>query len=162
MVRKIKIALLALALIVATCNGAQAASYGIYDGNPSSTQIQYFKDTLTKIPLGDHYVAFRSDQYTYTLVVGNISFDNGLFSSTDSCTVYTLESNNSYNGYYAYSVGEIADFRLDPEDKLLYSDLAHYPDLEERGQKYEVLTTILIIAICVGYVARCVFYRRPR
>lgn len=162
MVRQVKILLVALALLVATCNGAHAATYTVYDGNPSNTYIQYFKDTLTKIPLGDHYVAFRSGQYSYTMVVGDIAFNNGVFSSTDTCAVFTIESDNSYNGYYSYSQSDIANFQLNAGDKILYSDLGHYPDLEERGQKYEILTTILIVVVCVGYVVRCIFYHRPR
>lgn len=162
MVRKIKIIVATLALLVATCNGAHAATYQVYDGNPSSTYIQYFRDTLSKIPLGDHYVAFRSGQYQYTMVYGDISFDNGVFSSTDSCDVYTIESDNSYNGYYTYSQSTIDSFDLNPENKIIYSDLGNYPDFEERGAKYEILTTILIVAICVGYVARSTFRYRPR
>lgn len=162
MVRQVSILLVALALLVATCNGAQAATYDVYDGNPSNTYIQYFKDTLSKIPLGDHYVAFRSDQNEYTMVVGDISYANGVFTSESTCHVYTMQSANNYNGYYSYTQGDIGDFYLNPGDHILYSDLGHYPDLEERGQRYEILTTILIVIICVGYVVRNVFYHRPR
>lgn len=162
MVRKVKIIIAVLALLVATCNVAQASTYDVYEGNPSNTQLQYFRDIIPGIGLGDHYVAFRSGQYTYTMLVGDISYDNGIFSSADSCTVYYLETNNSYNGYYTYSVFEVDSISLNPEDKIIYSDLGQFPQLEERGAKYEILTTILIATICVGYVTKSIFRYRPR
>ena len=155
MVRKVILLIIsAIALLTATCGAVLAETYSIYEGSPSSTYIQYFRDVMPKLNLGDNYVAFRSGQYEYTMVTGDIAFDSGIFSSEDSCTVYTIENNNSYNGRYIYNVGEITSFNLVADDNILYSDLGYYPELEERGAKYEVLTAILIIIICVSYVAR--------
>lgn len=165
MVWKVKftsIILLLLLLVATTCGRAEAATYNVYDGNPSSTYIQYFKDSIANIPLGDHYVAFRSGQYTYSLVFGDITLNGSIFSSEDSCTVFSYETNSSYNSYYSYSQDTIDSFYLNAEDKILYSDLGYYPQLEERGSKYEILTTVLVIAILAGYVVRSIFCYRPR
>ena len=165
MVWKVKFTSLMLALLIllgANCARVSAATYDVYEGNPSNTQLQYFRDIISGIGLGDHYVAFRSGQYDYTMLVGNLVFENGIFSSTDSCIVYFLETNNSYNGYYTYSVSEVDTVSFNPEDKIIYSDLGQFPQLEERGAKYEILTAILIVAICVGYVCKSVFHYRPR
>ena len=161
-VRLTAIIIAAMMLLGATCAHASAATYEAYEGNPSNTYLEYFRDIIPGIRLGDHYVAFRSGQYQYTMLVGDISYSGGQFSSTGDITVYTLETTNSYNGYYSYSVGQVDSISFSPGDKIIYSDLGQYPQLEERGAKYEILTTILIVAICVGYVVRCIFYRRPR
>lgn len=165
MVWKVKFFSIMLALLMlvgAICAQASAATFDVYEGTPSNTYIQYFKDSVANIPLGDHYVAFRSDQYSYTMVVGDISFNNGIFTATDSCTVYTLQNTGNYNSYYNYTQSTIDSFSLNPDDKIIYSDLGGYPQFEERSAKYEILTTILIVACCVGFVCRSVFYYRPR
>lgn len=161
-VRTTAILLAVLMMLGAMCTAASAATYDVYEGNPSNTQLQYFRDIIPGIGLGEHYVAFRSGQYTYDMLVGDISYDNGIFSSADSCTVYHLETSNSYNGYYVYSVSTIDSISLNPEDKIIYSDLGHFPQLEERGAKYEILTTILIATCCVVFVVRNIFYYRKR
>ncbi len=150
-------------LLCATGTAVHAQSYNVYDGNPSNTYIQYYKDLLASIPLSDNYVVFRSGQYEYQMVVGDIVQNNGLFTSEKECTVYTFsQTETGYNGYYTYDVSTISSLVLDSGNKIVYSDVGGYPELEERGAKYEILTTILIIAICVGYVCRNVFYYRPR
>jgi len=163
MVRKVIATLSILLLLCATGTVAQAESYNVYDGSPSNTYIQYYKDILSGIPLSENYVVFRSGQYEYKMVVGDIVQNNGLFTSDKECTVYTFsQTETGYNGYYTYDVSTISSFVLDSENKIVYSDCGGYPELEERGAKYEILTTILIVAICVGYVCRNIFYHRPR
>lgn len=163
MVRQVKtiVCLVAILLLVGGfATRAQAATYDIYDGNPSNTYIQYFKDLLPSIELSKNYVAFRSGQYEYTMVVGDIVYNNGLFTSDGDCQVYTITQNSNYNGYYTYNNSIISSFVLDGEDKILYSDLGVYPQLEERGQKYEILTTILFVAVIVGYVFKSICHSR--
>lgn len=166
MVRQVKAVLCVLAILLLLCaNGtvAQAASYSVYDGNPSNTYIQYYKDILAGLPITENYVVFRAGQNDYKMVVGDIVQNNGLFTSDKECTVYTFsQTETGYNGYYTYDVSTIDSFVLDSENKIVYSDVGGYPELEERGAKYEILTTILIVAICVGYVCRSIFHYRPR
>lgn len=164
MVRQIRTAVCLLAILLLLCatgTVAQAASYDVYDGNPNNTYIQYFRDILSGISITENYVVFRSGQYEYKMVVGDIVQNNGLFTSETECDVYTFSQTDSgYSGYYTYNVSTIDSLVVDSENKIVYSDLGNYPQLEERGARYEVLTTILIVAICVGYVCRCIFRHR--
>ncbi len=163
MVRKVSLLLAILCLFCGFATVAQAASYEVYDGNPSNTYIQYYKDILGSVSITENYVVFRSGQYDYKMVVGDIVHNNGLFTSDKECKVYSFsQADTGYNGYYTYDVFSIDSFVLDSENKIVYSDLGGYPELEERGAKYEILTTILIVAICVGFVCRNIFYHRPR
>lgn len=160
MVRKVRVMLAILCLLCATGTVAQAASYTAYDGNPSNTYITYYRDILAGVPITDNYVVFRSSQYEYIMVTGDLVYNNGLFTSDKECTTYTIATSGNYNQSYSYNIGSITSFVLDSGDEIVYSDLGNYPQLEERGAKYEVLTTILIVAVCVGYVCRCIFRSR--
>lgn len=166
MVRQVRTAVCLLAILLLVggfATQAQAASYDVYDGNPSNTYIQYYRDILAGLPITENYVVFRSGQYDYKMVVGDIVQNNGLFTSESECDVYSFsQADSGYNGYYTYDVSTINSFVLDSENKIVYSDVGGYPELEERGAKYEILTTILIVAICVGYVCRSIFRYRPR
>lgn len=166
MVRQVKAVFCVLAILLLLCatgTVAQAASYSVYDGNPSNTYIQYYKDILAGLPITENYVVFRSGQYDYKMVVGDIVQNNGLFTSDKECKVYSFsQSTTGYNSVYTYDVTTIDSLVLDSENRIVYSDCGDYPELEERGAKYEILTAILIVAICVGYVCRNVFYYRPR
>lgn len=161
MVRKIICLSVALLLLLSPlCGAAGAESYSAYEGTISSTYLTYFKDIVPNIPFTYHYVAFRSGQYEYTMIVGEIYFNNGLFSADDTCTVYSFTSSNSYNSYYSYNVSTISDFSLNAEDKIIYSDIGNYPQLEERGQKYEILTTVLLLIVCLCVVVGRIFSHR--
>lgn len=164
MVRQV-IAMLAILCLLCACGTvAQAASYTAYDGNLNNTYVTYFRDILAGVPVTDNYVVFRSNQYDYIMVTGDIVYNNGLFTSDTVCQIFTITQVNSgiQGNYYSYESREIETFVLDAEDKIVYSDLGSYPQLEERGAKYEILTTVLIVAICVGYVCKSVFHYRPR
>lgn len=162
MVRQV-ISLLAILCLLCACGtAAQAASYTAYDGNPSNTYITYYRDILAGVPVTDNYVVFRSNQYEYIMVTGDIVYNNGLFTSETECTTYTIGTSGNYNASYSFNIGTISSLVLDAGDEIVYSDLGTYPQLEERGAKYEILTTILIVAICVGYVCKSVFHYRPR
>ena len=161
-VKRVVCMLAILCLLCATGTVAQAASYTVYEGNPSNTYIQYYRDIVGGLSLLDNYVVFRSGQNQYTMVVGDLVQNNGLFTSDKQCTVYTMETSGNYNSYYTYDISTIDSFVVDVGDKIIYSDIGDYPQLEERGAKYEILTTILIAAICVGYVCRSIFRYRPR
>lgn len=163
MVRKITVYFVCLlALFTAFSGAAQAATYQPYEGNISTSNLTYFQDLLPKLKLTDHYVFFRSGQYEYTLISGDIKYANGVFSSGDDCTVYSMSTNNSYNGYYAYNVTTIDSLSLNPRDILVYSDLGGFPELENRGVKYEIIQTILIIITLLAVVIRSIFYYRKR
>lgn len=152
-----------LPLLLTAFGGAvSAATYTPYEGNISTSYLTYFEDLLPKIKLGDHYVLLRSSQYDYSMIVGDITHDNGVFSSATPCTVYTLSSTSGYNSYNSYTVTTVNDFQLVSNDILIYSDLGNFPELETRGNKYEVINTMLICIFMLGVFIRGIFFYRKR
>ena len=136
-----------LAAVLPQANAASAASYEAYDGNVSSTYVTLFRDLVGKLPLTDDYVFFRSDQYEYKLVSGDLEYEDGVFSSSE-VTVYRVITNTAYNSTYSLFHLEETDFRLAPGKMVVYSNLGHYPELLDRGAFYSLATLILLLA-CV-------------
>lgn len=155
--RKIIILLVAVAVLMAMPWTASAAS--IYtDGNISSTYTTIFEDVYIS-PLED-YVYFRSGQYTYTLIVGDLTLNGSQFSSNYSVKNYTIntQSGSGYNNnIYKYSVSEESRFSLDAQEYLVYSNLGNYPQLGERGDNYEIFTAFMLCIALGLYALRSVF-----
>lgn len=130
------------------------ALYSIYDGSISSSYVTYFKDILAGVPFNKNYVAFRSGQYTYTMVVGELEYNGNSLTLIGDGKEYIFTTSSGYNSYPTYNVYDITSFSLSLGDYLVYSDLGDYPQLMERGEKYEVFTAVLLcvalLCIVVG------------
>lgn len=154
----LSIVIVAVVLMLPLGSIALATDYTAYDGNISSTYTQYFKDIIADVPITDNYVYFRSGQYTYDLVIGDIEFNDGVFVLLGEGKQYTITNNsNNYSSYYVYNVQDINHFTLIPDDKFVYSDLGDYPQLEGRSEKFEILQTITIVVACLYVVIRSIF-----
>ena len=162
MVRQIKkIVLLCVIAVSAICTTAHAATHSVYEeGNLSSTYVTYFRDTISGMSFKDNYVAFRSGQYTYTMVVGDLDFNNGTFTLNENGKEYVYSTSSGYNSRYTYEVNEISNFSLSVGDNIIYSDLGDYPQLEERGAKYEILSSVLLCVMCISVVINRIFFKR--
>lgn len=149
-------------LISAICGTVSATTYEVYEGNLSSTQLNYFRDNLANVPILDNYVVFRDGQYSYKMVVGDISYSNKQFTSSDTCKVYSIDTGSGYNSYYSYNVSTIDNLTLNTNSYIVYSDLGDFPQLEERGGRYEVIQTIIISIIGLCMLIRGLLYTRKR
>ena len=166
MVRQVRkfITVLVAGMITAAalCGSVSAATYETYEGNISSTQLTYFRDILPGTSILDNYVVFRDGQYSYQMVVGELDYSNGVFTLNEPGRIYTINTNSSYNSYYTYSNTTIDSFTLNVDNSIVYSDLGEFPQLEERGQRYEILQTVLIVICCVCVIVRSIFFFRKR
>lgn len=162
MVRKISALLVACALLFsATCATASAATHSVYDeGNISSTYVTYFRDIVSGIGFNENYVAFRSGQYSYTMVVGDLEYIDGIISLSGVGSEYVITTSSGYSSDFSYNVNYIDVFSVDTGDSILYSDVGDYPQLVDRGAKYEILTSILLLIICCSVVIARIFTKR--
>lgn len=158
MVRKVKKILVAILLAVCCfATPTMGATYNTYEsGNLNTTYTTYFKDIVSGIsPLYD-YVAFRSGQYTYTLVVGDLEYTN-YFKGND-VKVYEFDTDTSgYNTSVNYEVRTERTFELTTNGTVVYSNIGDFPQLVERGAQYEILQTILLCAIGLSAVIYRIF-----
>lgn len=160
MVRKVMSGMFVLVLIFAFGVSAQATSYSAYDGTISTTYVTYFKDIVSGIGFKDNYVAFRSDQYTYKMIVGDIEYNSGVFSLVGNGTEYTIEISSGYNSGYTYTAESCNGHTVKAGNEIVYSDLGSYPQLVERGAKYEMLSAVLLVVLMLGFVLRVFFVHR--
>lgn len=160
MVRKIIALAFCAVILLGFAHGSRANAYSVYDGNMSSTYVTYFKDILSGVDFTDNYVAFRSSNYEYIMVVGELTFENNTFSLTGDGTIYTFNTDGNYNSNYTYDVDTISNFTLTPNNRILYSDLGSYPQLVSRGDKYEMLTTVLLCTFMLSFVVYNFFRSR--
>lgn len=153
MVRRL---IVALGLVVALCGSmaTQAGAYSVYDGTPSSTYITYFRDMLTKFSVSSDYVCFRSTQYVYLLVVGDLTKTDNRIHADGTVDICEISTNSGYNASYSISFRSEDNFFVDCGDEIIYSNLGMYPTLEERGDLFD-FSTLFIIACC----AVCCLFR---
>lgn len=160
MVRKVTIMAVCLCLLFCVSRSAQATAYTPYDGSISSTYITYFKDIVSGIGFNENYVALRTGQYEYVLFVGQFTYENGVYTLQDTGTAYTISNEGNYNTYQTYSVNEVTDVTVTPQDKIIYSDLGQYPQLIDRGSKYEMLNTYLLVGFMLIFFILRIFSHR--
>lgn len=138
----------ALAVILALPITASAAT--VYtEGNISTTYVTYFQDILSKVSPLDDYVFFRSGQSEYTMVTGDLSYNNGIISTQEPCVVYQIytTTTSGYNSIYHFTSTTAEEYSLSVGTSLVYSNLGDFPDLNERGDYLETAILILMLVI---------------
>lgn len=138
-----------------------AATHNVYDsGNLPTTYVTYFKDILSGQSILSDYVAFRSGQNSYTLVVGDIEYNSGSFSASNVTSFEFSTESSNYNPHYNYYVTDLSSFSLDAENQIIYSNLGSFPQLIERSANFEILNTVLISVFILGIVINRIFRGR--
>lgn len=163
MVWKVKKVLVVVFVLVLICTfGAtvQAQTYTPYEGNISTSNLTYFEDIISKVSILKDYVLIRNGQYEYSLIVGDLEYSNNKFTANGSCDVYKLNTGSNYNSYYTYSKTTDSSAVINTNSILVYSNLGDFPELENRGDKFEILQTVIIGTLCVGIVIRSIFRSR--
>ena len=131
-----------------------ASAVTIYDGTISTTYITIFRDIAAKLPLTSDYVFFRSGQYEYILVAGDLEYSGSMFTGSD-LTQYIVKTNSNYNNSYEFGTATLNSFSLAPGGALVYSNLGSFPDLYQRSD-YALSSLIFANALLF-----CCFLIRP-
>lgn len=159
--KRLIVVVVALAIISTVSINASAAE--VYnEGNISTTYVTYFRDMLSKVSPSDDYVFYRSGQYEYSMVVGDLDYSNGRISFNyidEPCKVYkiTQSTGSSYNQTYSFTVTNYSDFSLNVGNSLIYSNLGDFPDLIERGDYLETALVLLVLVVVCMYITSRIF-----
>lgn len=132
------------------------ANSTIYGSLTSSTVINLFDHYVNSLNPFVSYVGWRETQYIYTLVYGDIKYDNGRFTGSGS---YVRFDTSNYNDYLV-SRGNIASFGLNPQQYIVYSNEMGFPDLG--GGVNEKIKDILLLVPFVYIVLWHIFDSVPR
>lgn len=139
------------------CLSPSVSAYSVYQGTMSSTYINYFRDMCVNIKFDDDYVLFRSGDNDYTMIVGDLTYENKIFNG-NNCIGYTITNNTSggYGStYHSISTSTETNFSLSVGDYIVYSNLGNYPDIMTEEGYYAKVT---LIVVCV--IGLCMFIGR--
>lgn len=135
-------------------------SAAVSDYNLGTSNLAIFEGVVEKVPFGQHYVYWRDSEYRYCFAVGPLTVAGTTFNSVGPVTVYTYERHYvSGDSYYSWSVSMDNAFSLACGNRLVYSDIGHYPSIAGKEvSKYDAVT-----AYCaVGVVLFALFDRLRR
>lgn len=105
-----------------------------------TTNLEIFDRIAAKLPLGVDYVFFRDNQYTYSLVYGDLSYSGSRFTGSN-CTRVDYYSYSGGGTQPTFTSSNIGSFNLNVGDWLVYSNLGNYPMLggAEGALRYKIL-----------------------
>lgn len=137
---------------------AYNTSMEVYQGTINTTFLTIFRDIVASLGVNDDYVLFRSSDYTYSMLVGDLDyFSTGEFVLASDGRLYTVtqvQGSYNYNSYYSYSVEDVSSYSVTVDDYLVYSNLGNYPTLIDRGVNYAFVS---LLVLCV--IGLCLFIR---
>lgn len=119
-----------------------APDYGV---GTSNTAI--FAGLARKLPYGVNYVYWREGKSTYVFAYGRNLELVGTNFRADSVDTVTYNTNSGYDRQSSYVHGSESNFSLPAHDYLVWSNLGHYPTLED-GRSTVAQTTLFVV---VGY-----------
>ena len=119
-----------------------APDYGV---GTSNTAI--FAGLARKLPYGVNYVYWREGKSTYVFAYGRDLELVGTTFRASSVDTVTYNTNSGYDRQASYVHGSESNFSLSANDYLVWSNLGHYPTLED-GRDTLAQTTLFVV---VGY-----------
>lgn len=127
-----------------------ALGSGTY-GTISDTYLDYFEGIIQKLSPDEHYVIWKSGDYSYTLAYGeDIAEEDGIF--TGGCDVVQIyrDSSSNYNSnwYVEYSSDSL---NLNTSQLFVYSDLGMYSTVERGFSSLEADTILFAVGFAVVF-----------
>lgn len=147
MVRSLRACVLACVLVIAFAIPAQASTP--YQGTISDSYKYIFEDVVSDLSIFDNYVFWRSGEYQYSLLSGDLTVENGVFSVSGGdlyvVDIVLFDSGSWNNGsYHVYTHTSGIDYTFDSLGYLVYSDLEGYPKLEGREVNYAFICAFIL------------------
>lgn len=140
----------------------QTASYGSisdsYGVGTSYTAI--FAGVARKLPFGVNYVYWREGPYEYCFAYGaDLDFSGTTFRA-DYVDVITYNTNSSYNEQATFTVSSEYGFSLSAGNYLVWSNLGHYPTLEDGRDIIAETTLFVLVGFGIFYFIIRIVWRR--
>lgn len=133
-------------------------SYGVGTSN-----VSIFSGIVRKLPLTVNYVYWRESQYDYCLAYGSGLVLDGTDFTSDVVDVVTYTTSTGYQSQASFTLSTDSNFTLDASDHLVWSNLGHYPALEDgRDTVAQTVAISCVIAFGLFFVMRVLNYCRRR
>lgn len=129
-----------------------------YGVGTSYTEI--FAGLARKLPYGVNYVYWREGRYTYVFAYGrDLELSGTTFRAARVDTV-TYTTNSGYDRQASYVHGSESNFSLPAHDYLVWSNLGHYPTLEDGRDTIAQTTLFVLVGTGVFYLLSRIIWRR--
>lgn len=132
-----------------------APDYGI---GTSYTAI--FAGLARKLPYGVNYVYWREGRYTYVFAYGRDLELVGTHFRADSVDTVTYTTETGYDRQASYVHGSQSNFSLSANDYLVWSNLGHYPTLEDGRDTVAQTTLFVVVGYGIFYLLSRIIWRR--
>lgn len=129
-----------------------------YGVGTSNTAI--FAGLARKLPYGVNYVYWREDRYTYVFAYGRDLQLVGTTFRADSVDTVTYNTNTGYDRQASYVHGSESNFSLPAHDYLVWSNLGHYPTLEDGRDTIAETTLFVLVGYGIFYLLSRIIWRR--
>lgn len=134
---------------------AIAPDYGI---GTSNTAI--FAGLARKLPYGVNYVYWREGKTTYVFAYGRDLALVGTTFRADSVDIVTYDTNSGYDRQASYVHSSQSNFSLSANDYLVWSNLGHYPTLEDGRDNVAQTTLFVVVGYGIFYLLSRIIWRR--
>lgn len=139
----------------AVMDAALNPEYGV---GTSNTAI--FSGLARKLPYGVNYVYWREDRYNYVFAYGrDLELVGTTFRAARVDTV-TYNTNSGYDRQASYVHGSQSNFSLSAHDYLVWSNLGHYPTLDDGRDTLAQTTLFVLVGSGLFYLLSRIIWRR--
>lgn len=132
-----------------------APDYGV---GTSNTAI--FAGLARKLPYGVNYVYWREGRYTYVFAYGRDLELVGTTFRASSVDIITYDTNSGYDRQASYVHGSQSNFSLSAHDYLVWSNLGHYPTLEDGRDIVAQTMLFVVVGYGIYYLLSRIIWRR--
>lgn len=129
-----------------------------YGVGTSYTEI--FAGLARKLPYGVNYVYWREGRYTYVFAYGrDLELVGNTFRAARVDTV-TYDTNSGYDRQASYVHSSQSNFSLSANDFLVWSNLGHYPTLEDGRDTVAQTMLFVVVGYGIYYLLSRIIWRR--
>ena len=129
--------------------------YGVGTSNSA-----IFAGLARKLPYGVNYVYWREGRYTYVFAYGRDLELVGTTFRANSVDTVTYNTNSAYDGQATYVYGSESNFSLSANNYLVWSNLGHYPTLEDGRDTCAQTTLFVLVGYGLFYLLSRIIWRR--
>lgn len=128
------------------------AATGSAYGTISDTYLSYLTGVVEKLGYDEHYVIWRSGEYSYSLAYGeDMEIVGTLISGFDLDCVRVYRSSNNYNNVWYTEFTTLNNLELETQDIFAYSDLGNLPTVKRGLSSIEASTILFAIGFAVVF-----------
>ena len=139
---------------------AVMATSTVPDFGVGTSNTAIFAGLARKLPYGVNYVYWREGRYSYVFAYGRDLELVGTTFRADRVDTVTYNTDTGYDRQASYVHGSESNFSLSANDYLVWSNLGHYPTLEDGRDTVAQTTLFVVVGYGIFYLLSRIIWRR--